>query len=281
MHSFCKSFLLFSVSFFLASCTRPQFVAAVGTQRIFKRNVEAREKMMRFFDESINEQKATDQLISFEVRKYILQSKGFTISDSEVEDFLKSQKDEAKGNAQLAKFLETFEKDSKFREVYLFPQVVDKKIGEIYEKDVAFNKMEFDLANSLLSRAQAVPLKFESIAKELSIPFLRGTLHTASSTIEWESGKEVAGTLKIPADRPWFVQSMKNNYLAKATSGKMVPQIWPLWFGYVILRNDQSTKDKDSFSMAVAPRKPRWQWEKENSLLIKVDKFDTNSPNKK
>jgi len=261
----------------LIGCTRTKWVAAVGNQRISKNTVELREKMMKVFDPNMNEKAALDQMIAFEVRKIILEGKGLSVSESELSAFLEGQRNEAKKNPTLASFLTTFEKDSSFKDVYLYPQVADKKVGDLYEKDAAFHKKELEFANLLLQKVQSEPARFEAIAKELSVSFLRGSLNNQTGMIEWEQDRDVASQSKVPADKAWFGNALRSNFLQKSELGKVAPAHWPLWFGYVIVRNDKSTKDSYQFSMVVAPRKGRWVWEKENSMMIQISHFKSNS----
>jgi len=265
--------LALAVNLSLTNCTRTEWVAAVGKQRISKADAEKRQKMMSYFDDSMNLKKASEQLVAYEVRNHILSSKGVELSEQELKDFLNKQKNEAKKNQKLAQFLQAFEKDPQFENLYVRPQLVDQKTGELYEKDNAFNQAELAKAQGLLAKAQQDPSQFEALSKEMSLPFLKVAANNKDSQIEWEAGRELASTSGVPMDRPWFIQMIKNGLLSKAPAGKMVPELKPMWFGYMIVRHDGSSKDQFKFSLAVAPRKNRGMWEKQNSFTLNVTRF--------
>ncbi|NBT57871.1 hypothetical protein EBT16_03705, partial [bacterium] len=64
-----KTVIFFALTLLtLTSCTRTQWVASVGGQRISKNAVELREKMMKTFDPAMNQKTATEQMINFELR---------------------------------------------------------------------------------------------------------------------------------------------------------------------------------------------------------------------
>jgi len=273
-----KTVIFFALTLLtLTSCTRTQWVASVGGQRISKNAVELREKMMKTFDPAMNQKTATEQMINFELRKKILESRGLTVSEGEVQAFLEFQRNEAKKNPTIAGFLKEFEKDPAFKEVYLYPQVAEKKARELFDKDEAFNKKEMETANLLMQKAQADTAHFENVAKDMGIPILKGVINASTGMIQWEAGREVASQSKVPGDKAWFGQGLKNNYLLKVEAGKMVPNLYPIWFGYLVMRSDKITKEELQFTMAIAPRRAQWMWEKEQTMTVNVLRFQTEA----
>jgi len=266
------SFLALLVCTFFG-CTRSEWVAAVGKQRIGKASVDQRLKMLKLVDDKANEKSVTEQLIAFEVRKHILNAKGLSVSDQEVSSLLAQLKKESSKNPRIAQLLNSYEKDPQFKELYLLPQLVEKKASELYEQDTAFHNKELNMVNNLMTRAQAEPNQFEAITKEMGLPFLKGTVDSSHFLITWETSRDVASAPKLPSDQPWFGRNLQEKYLAKTPVGKMVPQAWPIWFGYLVLRHDKTTKEGQSFSVSVLPRKGKNIWEKENSFPLSVNRF--------
>jgi hypothetical protein len=272
------TFLSGAALIFLSACTRTEWVASVGSQRISKADVELRREMMKVQNPSVTQKEALDQLIKYKVGSIILEEMGQKITQKDIMAELKQMKTESLGNSKLGELLKGYERTPSFSEVFLYPRMVENKLKNLYENDKAFNEKELANASSLLSRANQDPAKFETIAGEMGIPFLQGGFSEKEKSISWSVGRGVASTtINLPVE-PWFAEKIKKEALSKTETGKISAEIMPLWLGYLVLRKDVGEKNAYAFSVAVAPRNPIWKWMSQKSYLIPVTKFESNLP---
>lgn len=258
----------------LSACTRTVWVASVGNLRISQHDVEFRQEMFKLQSPHITKKEALDQLITYKVGTIILDEMGHKIRQQDIESELKQLKIEAIQNKSLGAVLRSYERNPSFSEIFLYPRMVENKIKSLYENDTAFNERELATASTLLGRAKQAPAKLETIAGEMGIPYFQGTFQEKGKSISWGAGRGMASaSITLPVEA-WFAQKLIREALSKIELGAIAPQIMPMWFGYLVVRRDLSEPNSFAFSVAVAPRKPKWMWVKQKSHLIPITKFD-------
>lgn len=245
-----------------ASCTKTQWVASIGNERISQSEVSTRMEMMRFFDPAITEKKAMEQLISFKRNSLALKSKGVSVTDEMLKSRLQGKKNQAKNNPALANFMKKFENHPELFSLYLLPEETSARLGRLCREDSTYHQKEIEKAQSLLNEAQKNPAEFEKAAKSADVAYLRGSFENKKWVLNWEKGRELASSNRALAAR-WFSQKIKRDVLDKTESEKMFSAVYPIYFGFLIFKKEKSVgKDQYNFSMAMVQRKSCSDWNK-------------------
>lgn len=260
--SVLKFFAVVALMLVQVGCTKTQWVASIGNERISQTQAATRAEMMSFFDPKMNEKKALDQLISFKKTQLALKAKGVSITDEMLKSRLQSKKNQAKNNPALADFMKKFEGHSDLFSLYLMPEEASSRLGQLCQEDNVYHKAEFDKAQAVLEAAQKNPADFEKVAQSLSVPFLKGSFENKKWVLNWEKGRELASTNKS-LEANWFSQKIKRDVLDKTEPEKMYSAIYPIHFGFLVFKkNNSEQKGMNHFSMAMVPRKSCSDWNK-------------------
>jgi len=267
------SFLLLNL-LLSTGCTRSEWVASVGNQRISKNDVSLRLEMIRLLNPKATKTEALDQLINYKIGNEILEATGNRISQRDISGELEQIKKEAVRNPKLSSLLRAYQRNHSFSELFLYPRIVESKVLNLYENDKPFHEKDFTTASTLLNRTKADPSNFETITKEMGFPFFQGSIDSKDGALTWDMARGLASDKPKLPQESWFGQKLRNEYLNKMGTNQVFSEPIPFWFGYLILRKDPAEKNLIKFSASVTPRPGQWFWIKQKSFFVPVTRFD-------
>jgi len=248
----------------LNGCTKIRWVASVGDERISQDQVQTRFKMMQFFDPSMTEKKALDQIAFYKRGLLVLKKRNISISQMELDNRLKAKKAMAKNDPNMAKFLQSFESHPELTSLYLLPELIGGKLGELCHNDSTYNQAEVEKSQSLFIEAKKNPLQLEEVAKSKGIAFMKGSFDAQKWDLKWDQGRDLASSMNVPS-APWFAQRMKNDILDKLQADQVYPEVYSLYLGFLVVRKDKSDSNNlNRFSVAMVPRKSCAEWNNSN-----------------